>query len=69
MPSVIEASARLNGGQPSGSLMKSVTEPCAQAVDDVAERAADEHAGGQPDQRLRGVAGEVDEQQRPARRR
>ena len=27
MPSVIEASARLNGGQPSGSLMKSVTEP------------------------------------------
>src|SRR3954454_13150860 len=27
MPSVIEASARLNGGQPRGSLMKSVTEP------------------------------------------
>ena len=27
MPSVIEASARLNGGQPSGSLMKSVTAP------------------------------------------
>ena len=27
MPSVIEASARLNGGQPSGSLTKSVTEP------------------------------------------
>src|SRR6185312_15679861 len=26
-PSVIEASARLNGGQPSGSLTKSVTEP------------------------------------------
>ena len=27
MPSVMDASARLNGGQPSGSLMKSVTEP------------------------------------------
>ena len=27
MPSVIEVSARLNGGQPSGSLMKSVTAP------------------------------------------
>ena len=27
MPSVIDASARLNGGQPSGSLTKSVTEP------------------------------------------
>ncbi len=27
IPRVIEASARLNGGQPSGSLMKSVTEP------------------------------------------
>ena len=29
MPIVIAASARLNGGQPSGSLMKSVTEPLA----------------------------------------
>src|SRR4051812_20265415 len=27
IPSVIEASARLNGGHPSGSLTKSVTEP------------------------------------------
>ena len=58
MPSVIEVSARLNGGQPSGSLMKSVTDAVAQAVEDVAERAAEEHAGGQPDQRAgwRGAA-------------
>ena len=62
MPSVIEASARLNGGQPSGSLMKSVTEPVAEAVEDVAERPADQHPGGQPDQRPAEVQGEVDEQ-------
>ena len=50
-PSVIEASARLNGGQPSGSLTKSVTEPWRTRSSDVAERAAEQHAGRQPDQR------------------
>jgi hypothetical protein len=28
MPTVIDTSARLNGGQPNGSFTKSVTEPC-----------------------------------------
>ncbi len=62
MPSVMEASATLKGGQPRGSLMKSVTEPWRTTVEDVAQGPAHEHARREPDQGLAEVAGEVDEQ-------
>ena len=48
-PSVIDASARLKAGQ-CGSWMKSVTAPAADAVEQVAERAADDQAGREPQQ-------------------
>ena len=66
-PSVIAASARLNAGQ-SGSLTKSVTEPRRARSIDVADGAAEQQPGRQPDQRPSGAA-RSRRAGRPARRR
>ena len=57
---MIEASATLNAGQ-SGSLMKSVTTPYAQPVDQVAERPADDQAAREPHQAALAMPREVGE--------
>ena len=65
-PTVIAMSATLNAGQ-CGQLDEVGDRAVAHAVDDVAERAAEQHAGRQPDQRRVGVAREVDEQRQHER--
>ena len=63
-PNVTAMSATLNAGQ-CGNLMKSVTAPSADAVDQVARRAAEQQAGRQPHQPPVQVG---DEERRAARR-
>ena len=69
IPSVIEASARLKGGQPSGSLTKSVTEPPRMRSITLPSAPPSSIPVGQPDQRLVEVPREVDEQHAAARPR
>ena len=60
---MIDVSARLNAGH-NGNLMKSVTAPGLDPVEQVADRAAEQHAGRQPQQR---PLGSPQRGRRPAR--
>ncbi len=62
MPIVMDASARLNGGQPSGNLTKSVTSPWRTRSRMLPIAPPEQHARGQPDQGTCDVAGEVHQQ-------